>query len=99
MRGTTKLGSRARQNVLFELGYFVGVLGRGHVAVLYEPDVEKPSDLGGVLTTAFDETGVWKLALVKELRHVGIGTDLNRAVCGRSRAGCAPIARGVPVMM
>lgn len=80
LRGTTKFGTRARQNVLFELGYFVGVLGRGHVAVLSEPNVDVPSDLGGVLTTSFDETGGWKFALVKELRHVGIAADLNRAV-------------------
>lgn len=42
---------RARQNVIFELGYFLGVLGRktGRVFVLKKGDVEIPSDLQGVV--------------------------------------------------
>jgi predicted nucleotide-binding protein len=41
--------SRARQNVIFELGYFVGSLGRGRVCLLRKGDVEIPSDLFGVI--------------------------------------------------
>jgi len=52
--------ARARQNVVFELGYFVGLLGRSHVSVLYEPGVEVPSDYGGVLYTKLDEAGAWR---------------------------------------
>ena len=42
---------RARQNVVFELGYFLGILGRktGRVFVLKKGDVEIPSDLQGVV--------------------------------------------------
>jgi predicted nucleotide-binding protein len=36
------LKSRARQNVILELGYFVGKLGRGRVCPLYKSDVELP---------------------------------------------------------
>ncbi|MCE5308172.1 MAG: nucleotide-binding protein [Acidobacteriales bacterium] len=45
------LTARARQNVLFELGYFVGKLGRrtGRVLLLHKGDTEIPSDLFGIV--------------------------------------------------
>lgn len=41
---------RARQNVIFELGFFYGLLGRfeGRVFVLKKGDVELPSDIQGI---------------------------------------------------
>jgi len=39
----------ARQNVLLELGYFVGRLGRSRVCALKRGDVEVPSDFGVVV--------------------------------------------------
>jgi hypothetical protein len=43
-----ELQPRARQNVVFELGFFFSKLTRHKVAVLYEADVEKPTDVDGV---------------------------------------------------
>ena len=42
---------RARQNVIFEMGYFLGALGRtsGRVLLLYKEPLELPSDLSGTL--------------------------------------------------
>lgn len=42
---------RARQNVIFEMGYFLGMLGRrsGRVLLLYEGPLEIPSDLSGIV--------------------------------------------------
>ena len=42
---------RARQNVIFEMGYFLGTLGResGRVLLLYRPPLELPSDISGVV--------------------------------------------------
>ncbi len=42
---------RARQNVIFELGYFLGCLGRtsGRVFLLHKGPLELPSDLAGVV--------------------------------------------------
>jgi predicted nucleotide-binding protein len=42
---------RARQNVIFELGYFLGALGRssGRVFLLYKEPLELPTDLSGVV--------------------------------------------------
>ncbi|MBZ0288357.1 MAG: nucleotide-binding protein, partial [Anaerolineae bacterium] len=40
---------RARQNVIFELGYFIGKLGGPRVAAVVVGDIEKPSDYQGVV--------------------------------------------------
>ncbi len=80
VRGSGERHPRARQNVVFELGFFIAALGRSKVAVLYEEDVELPSDMSGVLYTPLDVRGAWKLALGKELRAAGLSVDLNRAV-------------------
>jgi hypothetical protein len=78
MRGTDDWEVRARQNVVFELGFFFGKLGRHRVAVLYESGVERPSDIDGLVYIAIDEAGAWKLELAKEMRAAGIDADLNR---------------------
>jgi predicted nucleotide-binding protein len=68
---------RARQNVVFELGYFVGKLGRGRVCMLYSQGVEIPSDLLGVEYVLFDDNSAWKYKLGQELKEVGFEIDLN----------------------
>jgi predicted nucleotide-binding protein len=74
------LQARARQNVLLELGYFLGTLGRTHVCALREEGVEVPSDLAGVLYVPFDAAGAWKLRLATEIKASGINVDLNRVM-------------------
>lgn len=80
VRGSGERRPRARQNVVFELGFFIAALGRSKVAVLHEEGVELPSDMSGVLYTPLDAGGAWKLALGKELRAAGLAVDLNRAM-------------------
>jgi predicted nucleotide-binding protein len=62
---------RARQNVVVELGYFTGLLGRSKVCVLVADDLEIPSDYLGVVYTKFDALGAWKMDLAKELASAG----------------------------
>jgi Predicted nucleotide-binding protein containing TIR-like domain len=69
---------RARQNVIFELGYFAGKLGRGRVCLLRKGNVEIPSDLFGVVYTEMDNAEGWKAALVKELKAAKLDFDANR---------------------
>ena len=71
---------RARQNVLLELGYFVGRLGRSRVCALMRGDMEVPSDFGGVVYTPFDAGGAWKQALSRELQAAGFDIDWNVAM-------------------
>lgn len=70
--------ARARQNVIFELGYFLGKLGRRRVAALYEDGVEIPSDYAGVVYIPFDPAGGWRVILARELRDAGFTIDLNK---------------------
>lgn len=69
--------SRARQNVVFEMGYFMALLGRERVMLLLQEGVEEPSDLKGIVYTKLDRDDAWKYRLVKELRERGynISTD------------------------
>ena len=70
---------RARQNVVLELGYFVGRLGRAHTFALVERGVMLPSDIHGVVYIPLDEGGQWRLRLVTELKAAGLEVDANLA--------------------
>jgi predicted nucleotide-binding protein len=76
--GAESWETRARQNVVFEFGFFVGKLGRARVAVLYESGVERPSDIEGLVYIALDEAGGWKIQLTREMRAATIDADLKR---------------------
>jgi predicted nucleotide-binding protein len=67
---------RGRQNVIFEMGYFYGLIGRGKVSVLLRPGVEKPSDMDGIAYIAFDDNRAWKNELLRELKHAGFDIHL-----------------------
>lgn len=66
---------RARQNVVFEAGYFIGKLGRNHIVILSDSGIEIPSDLAGVVYTNTDN---WKVDLLKELKAMGYSVDFNK---------------------
>lgn len=66
---------RARQNVVFELGFFIGALKTANVAALYVPGVELPSDFNGIGYIPFDETDKWKNDLAKEIIAAGVPLD------------------------
>ena len=72
-----KLVNRARQNVILELGYFTGKLGRRRVCGLFKPGVEIPSDFHGVLFIELDEQGGWRTRLAQELVGAGMKIDLQ----------------------
>lgn len=65
-----KIQPRARQNVIFELGITMGMLHRNNVRVIYEENVELPTDILGYAYTSLDEK--WKENLLKELKAVKI---------------------------
>lgn len=69
---TESTQSRARQNVIFELGYFVGKLGRSRVRALKVGEVEMLSDYEGVIYTTMDDAGGWKEELRREIRNAGL---------------------------
>ena len=69
---------RARQNVILELGYFMGKLGRARVCALHSGGMELPTDYQGVLYIPLDESSGWKLKLANELKAAGFDIDLNK---------------------
>ena len=71
---------RARQNVIMELGYFLGRLGRQRVCALFREGVEIPSDYSGVLYVGLTADGGWRMELAKELKAAGLAVDMNKAL-------------------
>ena len=69
---------RARQNVILELGYFMGKIGRERVCALKTDNLEIPSDYIGVVWTNLDPAGAWKFLLAKELKEVGYSINTSK---------------------
>lgn len=74
------LQPRARQNVILELGYFIGSLGRARVCALQKGSVESPSDVLGIGYIEYDDSGGWRQKLAKELDEAGIEVDWNKVM-------------------
>ena len=76
---------RARQNVILELGYFLGKLGRNKTMALYKPEenFEMPSDYSGVLFLQFELNGRWEIDLIRELKACGYDVDANSLISKR----------------
>jgi predicted nucleotide-binding protein with TIR-like domain len=74
-----KLQPRARQNVIGEMFWFAGKLGRKRVCALKKGDLEISSDFAGVAYTEMDDRGAWKAELLKELTAAGYHVDWAKA--------------------
>lgn len=68
---------RPRQNVILELGYFIGRLGKQRVRILKKGNVELPSDLNGILYEPYDKENNWRLKILKELDAIGLNVDID----------------------
>ncbi|MER8503305.1 MULTISPECIES: nucleotide-binding protein [unclassified Mesorhizobium] len=68
-------GKRARQNVVFELGFFIGKLESKNVCALMGEGVERPSDFDGIGYVSFGDGKNWERELAKELRGAGVPFD------------------------
>jgi predicted nucleotide-binding protein len=76
----TKRKLRPRQEVVFELGFLLGKLGRSNVLVLEREckNFDSPTVFEGMKVTAFDDRDSWKLALIRELTNCGYNVDPDR---------------------
>ncbi|MGZ5093615.1 MAG: TIR domain-containing protein [Burkholderiales bacterium] len=63
---------RARPNVIFEFGYFVGKLGRSRVCCLYTGNVSLPSDVSGMIYKRYEKS-IEEVAysVIKDLKASG----------------------------
>lgn len=77
--GVGTLSPRARQNVVFELGLFIGLLGRDRVAALNDTSIELPTDFSGVAYIPVNGES-WQIELARELKTAGISVSLDKAL-------------------
>ena len=73
----SKIEYRGRQNVILEMGYFFGKIGRDHMAILYSPEVELPSDINGLNYISYDDDGKWKSKIEIEINNF-ISRNINQ---------------------
>jgi len=71
--------SRVRQNVVFELGFFIGKLGPERVAALVKGDIELPSDYDGIVYISLDKED-WQTKLGGELDAAGYAINWNKVM-------------------
>jgi predicted nucleotide-binding protein len=71
---------KPQQEVIFELGFLLGKLGRDRVMVLFreKDDFELSAAFTGLKVTAFDDRDSWKLALLRELVNSGYNVEGDR---------------------
>jgi len=82
----TKQSPRARQNVVFEMGHFFGKLGRRRVFALLSPEVERPSDIEGILYIPLDKKDEWKEILLREINAAKLNEiDTNTIINLKSK--------------
>ena len=74
-KDATSENLRARQNVVFEAGYFMGKLGREKVILIADANIEVPSDLQGVVYTS---KNMWQTDVLRELKAIGYKVDFNK---------------------
>lgn len=72
---------RARQNVILEMGMFIGLLGRSRVCVLHRGEVELPSDIHGVIYIPYaDNISSVATELMREMKAAHLEFDANDAL-------------------
>ncbi len=65
---------RARQNVIFEHGYLIGLLKRENVTAINVGKMELPSDIHGMVYIGDD----WKTKIALEMKQAGYDVDMNK---------------------
>jgi len=73
---------KPRQDVIFELGFLIGKLGKEHVLVFYKESEKGAFDVNtgfeGIKTIPFDDRDSWRLALIRELENNGYSVEGDR---------------------
>jgi predicted nucleotide-binding protein len=69
---------RARQDVVFEFGLLAGKLGRERVCALVKGDIERPTDIDGIVYVTMNDAGEWRMKLAGEIQSSGIEVSLMK---------------------
>ena len=70
--------TRARQNVVFEHGLLIGLLGRERTCAIVKGDLEMPSDIKGMMYENIDDLKKESLKIAKILKEAGYKVDLSK---------------------
>ena len=73
-----QLNPRAHQNVIFELGYFIGKLNPNQVCLLYTEGVELPSGIRDVAYVPMDRNNDWQLKIRQGMQDAGLPIDMSQ---------------------
>jgi predicted nucleotide-binding protein len=68
------------RNAMFDLGFFLGSLGRERVVVLRKGNGVSPFDYYGVRNISLDDGALWELLLARDMKRAGLAIDMNKAV-------------------
>ena len=77
---TTALTKLLPRELMLELGYLQGTIGRGRICFLLSGNAAKTLPWNGVTQMHMDDGGLWHLLLARTLKQAGLDVDLNRAV-------------------
>jgi len=73
---------RPRQQIVFELGFLAGKLGRNRVFVLHQDskNFELPTAFLDILYIPYRKMGEWQLELLRQLKRTGYPVDANKLI-------------------
>lgn len=71
---------RARQNVVFEHGLLIGLLGRDRTCAVIKGDLEIPSDISGMLHESISNFRDEALRIAKILKSAGYSVDASNLI-------------------
>lgn len=77
VRQKEPLSDNALLSTVFQLGYFMGRLGRKRVCALMETGMSIPLKANIVLQIEADSAGAWQIALARGMKAAGIRFDMN----------------------
>lgn len=69
-----------RADVLLEIGYLFGVVGPGRLCFVVNGKPAPARELESIARHSFDDGGLWRLLLAREMKQAGLDVDLNRAL-------------------
>jgi len=69
---------RARQNVVFEHGLLIGLMGRDRTCAIVKGDLEIPSDIQGMVYEKIEDIKTEALKVAKVLKQAGYKVDASR---------------------
>jgi predicted nucleotide-binding protein len=75
--GSSDWKHRARQNVIFEMGYFFSALGRKKICILKDGEIDEPSNFRGVAYINLNNSD-WRQRVATELQNAGLAVDSTR---------------------